>query len=464
MQTGLVSERQGGDGVYDRFRHRVTFPIRDGAGRMVGFGARILNPDDQPKFLNSPQTVLFDKGRLLYALDQARRAIRTQDQVVIVEGYLDVIALHQEGFTNAVSPMGTALSEDQLRQLKRLTRRIVLALDPDAAGQKATLRGLEVARQTLDRSTELVFDARGLLRHEARLEADLRVTTLPEGKDPDDIVLADRKAWAQIVESARPVVIHVMETLVAGQDLDDPKVKSSIASQVLPLIEDVPNSFEREDYRQRLARLLRVDERSLVGAETGARPVRRKHFQRSGQAETPAAKLPSPVLPLGREEVLKSHCLKMLLRQPEALYRLDRFLQKTGLTRLSPQDFERSDHQILVGVILQSLEQVDQDANQYIVENVPEDLQELVHDLLAPYPQGEPTPEQLIEDLIRTVMHLRHSRTHKHLDQLIFMQKDIQQEGNLRVEEFQGIHNFAYQCTLALKAIDKALGQPVQFD
>ena len=95
-----MTERQGGEGVYDKFRHRIMFPIRDGAGRMVGFGGRILNPEDQPKFMNSPQTVLFDKGRLLYALDQARKAIRAQDQVVIVEGYLDVIALHQAGFTN----------------------------------------------------------------------------------------------------------------------------------------------------------------------------------------------------------------------------------------------------------------------------------------------------------------------------------------------------------------------------
>ena len=128
------------------------------AGRMVGFGGRILNPEDQPKFMNSPQTALFDKGRLLYALDQARKAIRAKDQVVIVEGYLDVIALHQGGFNNVVSPMGTALTEDQLRMLKRLTRRIVLALDPDAAGQKATLRGLEMARQAMDHTSELAFD------------------------------------------------------------------------------------------------------------------------------------------------------------------------------------------------------------------------------------------------------------------------------------------------------------------
>lgn len=462
VQTGMVTERQSGDGIYDRFRNRITFPIRDAAGRMVGFGARILNPEDQPKFINSPQTVLFDKGNLLYALDQARKAIRAQDQVVIVEGYLDVIALHQAGYSNVVSPMGTALSEEQLRQLKRLTRRIVLALDPDAAGQKATLRGLEVARQTMDHSTEMAFDARGLLRHEARLEADLRVTTLPEGKDPDEIVLSDPAGWAKIVEAARPVVIHVMDTLAIGQDLADPKVKSEIAERVLPLIEDVPNPIERDDYRQRLARLLHVDERTLLSAQTGARPARRRPSGPNTQVAQPPLK--RVVLAAGREGVLEAHCLRMLIRQPEALYLLDRNLQKAGLMRLSIQDFERADHQELVNLIIQSLEQDDLDASQYIQETLPETLQDLVNELLAPFPKGEPTPERLIEDLIRSVMHLRYSRTHKHLDQLIYMQKDSQEKGNLRVDEIQGIHTFAYHCSLALKAIDKALGQPVQLD
>ncbi len=141
LAAGLVSERDSG-GYYDRFRHRVMFPIRDERGRMAGFGARILDPEDVPKFLNSPQTVIFDKGGLLYGLDLARRAIRTKDQAVIVEGYLDVIALHQAGFNNTISPMGTALTDHQLYLLKRYSRRIVLALDPDAAGDKATLRGL----------------------------------------------------------------------------------------------------------------------------------------------------------------------------------------------------------------------------------------------------------------------------------------------------------------------------------
>jgi DNA primase len=159
---------------------------------MAGFGGRILDPTDVPKFMNSPQTSLFDKSSLLFGLDKARKTIRSENQAVIVEGYMDVIVVHQEGFQNVVSPMGTALTEIQMRQLKRYTR----ASYWRSTGRrriKATLRGLEVAREALDHSEDLVFDARGLLHNEARLQADLRVSGMPDGLDPDEIVLRNRK-------------------------------------------------------------------------------------------------------------------------------------------------------------------------------------------------------------------------------------------------------------------------------
>ena len=295
VNAGLVVEKQEGGGVYDRFRHRILFPIREMNGKMAGFGARRLNPEDEPKFLNSPQTELFDKGRLLYGLDAARKAIRAKDQAIIVEGYMDVVVPHQEGFTNLVSPMGTALTEAQLHLLKRFSKRIILALDADAAGEKATLRGLEVARQTLDRTEEISFDPRGLLRHEARLQADLRVTTLPPGMDPDEVVLRDPQEWQQLVDTAKPIVVHVMETLAAAHDLDDPKAKAEVAEQVLPLIEDVANPVERDAYRQRLARLLRVDERSLLTSQ----PTRQRPQQRRATAQpaaTPTVKVSTIII------------------------------------------------------------------------------------------------------------------------------------------------------------------------
>ena len=174
VEAGLIAKRENG-GFYDRFRNRIMFPIRDARGRMAGFGARISDPKDQPKFINSPQTVLFDKGRLLFGLDGARKAIRAADQAVVVEGYFDVIALHQAGHGNAVSPMGTALTSHQLRSLKRYSRNIVLALDADAAGNQATLRGLNVAREALDREPDPVCEARGLVGKEGSVDADVRI-------------------------------------------------------------------------------------------------------------------------------------------------------------------------------------------------------------------------------------------------------------------------------------------------
>jgi DNA primase len=460
VAAGLVSQRDSG-GVYDRFRNRITIPIRDPMGKMAGFGARILNPEDQPKFLNSPQTVLFDKGRLLYALDQARKPIRAADQVVIVEGYLDAIALHQAGFANAVSPMGTALTEDQLRLLKKFTRRIILALDPDAAGQKATMRGLEIARTAMDHETEMAFDARGLLRHEGRLQADIRVTTLPDGQDPDDIVLKDPDAWARIIASAKPVVEHVMETLAVGRDINDPKVKVEIAAQVMPLIADVGNPIERDAYRQRLARLLKVDERVLVGGQAGgtaARPTGRRKPEIRQPAQKPTAGM---AMNQRAGRGLETHCLRLLLRQPEMLYNMDRQLQKAGLARFTPADFEAADHQVLARLLVQSLDQDGLDAAQYLLENLPEEIYTLYREYLAPIPEGEPNPQESFETVFRTLMRLRKERINENLEQMrAFSMEEQPEKGALR----NSYTELTIQYTTALNKIERAMKQGVLLD
>ena len=271
-------------GYYDRFRNRLMFPIRDANGRMTGFGARTLDPEGMPKYLNSPQTALFDKSRLLYGLDRARKTIRSEDYVVVVEGYMDVIVPQQAGFMNVVSPMGTALTEHHLRALKRYTRKIILALDPDAAGQKAILKGLQTARDALEHDMEIAFNPRGLVMQEGRLQADLRVCTLPDGLDPDEIVLKDPELWAEIVKTAKPIITHVMDTLMEDKDLEDPKVIRDIADQMLPLIDDVANQVERDAYRQLLARKLKMDERTFMQSK----PVRQSPARRQKETNNAA--------------------------------------------------------------------------------------------------------------------------------------------------------------------------------
>jgi DNA primase len=473
LQAGLVTERQEDSHppadephevdarrVYDRFRNRILFPIRDANGKMSGFGARILDPNDIPKFLNSPQTALFDKGRLLYGLDQARKAIRAEDQVVIVEGYLDVIVLHQGGFTNTVSPMGTALTEDQLRFLKRYTRRIVLALDADAAGEKATLRGLEVARQALDQSTEIVFDARGLLRNEARLQADLRVTTIPPGMDPDEVVLRDPEEWRRILADAQPVVIHVMDTLARSRDLDDAKVKSEIAAQVLPLIEDVPDAVERETYRQRLARLIKVDERALLGSgrPAGLRP-RRKPSE-AHPVGRPLDTAPAAT-PERRAQAMEAFVLRMLLQKPENLYLLDRSLQAAGLTRFDLSDFEKADHRLLAELLRDALSQDECEPEEFIQRRVPESLADLITALTSPSPFGDPAGEKLLEEITRTFLDLRLARVKEGLRQLEMLQRDWQESGEPTLRAYD---EMLLQYQVARMRLEKALATPLQLD
>lgn len=345
LEAGLIVERENG-GYYDRFRNRIMIPIRDARGHMAGFGARVFNPKDQPKFINSPQTVLFDKGRLLYGLDLARKAIRTEDQAVVVEGYLDVIALYQAGHGNAVSPMGTALTAHQLRTLKRYSRNIVLALDADAAGNQATLRGLNVAREALDRDPDPVFDARGLVRYEGRLNAEIRIVGLPDGKDPDEVVLDDPDAWSDLLQKATPVVEYVMDVLIDKRDLRDAKNKAAIARQILPLIEDVPDPIERETYRQGLARRLKVDERAMMG-------WRPENTVRTGQA--------AQDVPQVGQAATEGFCLGLLLRDPELTYWIDGQLHALELEGLSDQDFMSTDSQAIFKAVQTSLGQVDEE-------------------------------------------------------------------------------------------------------
>lgn len=455
IDSGLLTVRESDQTtnsqstVYDRFRHRIMIPIRDEQGRMAGFGARIVDPNDIPKFLNSPETPIFSKGRLLYGLDRARKPIRAADQAVIVEGYLDVIALHQAGYENVISPMGTALTEDQLRLLKRSTRRIVLALDPDTAGQKAVLRGLDAARTAMDREGEFGFDARGLLKNEARLQADLRVASMPDGLDPDEIVARDKTEWARLIENAKPVVTHVMDTLAAGQNLNDAKTKSQIAAQVLPLIEDLPNALERDTYRQALARMLRVDESALIGGPAQGPGVRRTRPVKREQAQesAPVAVAMSP------NAKVEAYCLGVLFRRPELLYRLDRKLQESGLSSLSPEDFEYTDHQIFLKIIRQSLEQVESDQHQFVVIHLPDSLRGLAQELLSQAERLDPVEDRLLEELQRLVQKLRRTRANLDLTQTRFLQEEAQQNGDPRASLYQ---QQVLQLTKLIHSIDQA--------
>jgi DNA primase len=424
-EAGLLSERESG-GYYDRFRHRVMFPIRDLRGRMAGFGARAVDPEGIPKYLNSPQTPLFDKGRLLYGLDKARRAIRKLDRAVIVEGYMDVIGLAQAGFDNGVSPMGTALTEAHLRLLKRYSRRMIMAMDADAAGVQATLRGLEVARESLDREADPVFEARGLVRHEGRLDADLRIVTLPGELDPDELVLEDPEAWETLIAQAQTIVDYVLDVLSSEYDLEDPKSKGVIARQVLPLIEDVADPVERETYRQRLARRLHVDERALINW----RPSTRRRSGREAVENEVALERTSV-----QASVMENFCLAVLLKDPELLYQVDRAFQSMDLDRPGDRDFTTTEHRLIYACIRDSLGQDHEEPAMYCLEHIDEALDDVAHGLLEKFEDLVVREPKVREELNANFFRLRKRRLESELNHLRFNLEDLQGDEDGATEE-----------------------------
>lgn len=338
LEAGLVLERQDG-GYYDRFRGRVMFPICDVRGNVVGFGARALD-DTPPKYLNSPQTPLFDKSAVLYGIHRAKNAVREQGHAVIVEGYMDVLIAHQHERCNVLASLGTAVTEKQIRAVKKLTKKLVLAMDADTAGDQATLRGLQVAKETFDRRAVPVPTWRGLIRYEDQLDAEISVVTLPAGLDPDEVIGANVSQWDALLGQAQPVVEYYLQAVVSGFDLDSPKDKTRAAQQVLPLIMELQSPVERAHYMQRLARLLRVDERILqreAASLKGAPPAAKVPAERLGRLSA------QPGLTFG----LERYVLLLLLRDPALLGPMEDALLALGLPSLAGEDLSGTEERSL---------------------------------------------------------------------------------------------------------------------
>src|SRR5215475_9461769 len=241
-----------------------ALPICDGRGQVIAFGGRILDPNDTPKYLNSPQTAIFDKSATLFGLHLARRAIRESETAVIVEGYMDAIQAHQGGFTNVVAQMGTALTEPQLRQLSKYARRLILALDPDTAGMNATIRGVEGVRKVLSGSRTF-FDPQGYVQLGSKLDIEMLVMTLPDGQDPDDLIRDNPDGWRSLVENAQTVVDFVIQAGTSGLSEKSTFIeREQVARELLPILLATENDMQQHYNIQRLALKLRLDERDLI--------------------------------------------------------------------------------------------------------------------------------------------------------------------------------------------------------
>jgi DNA primase len=388
LGAGLLTENPDNGRRYDRFRHRLMIPIMNDRGRVVGFGARTLEKDGIPKYLNSPQTALFDKSHLLFGLHLAKRDIREARQAVIVEGYMDVMQAWQAGFRNVIAQMGTALTEQQLGRLKKLTKEFVIALDADAAGAQATLRSLQVARETLDRDVEIKFDARGLVQHEGRLDAAIRIATMPPGKDPDNVIQEDPGQWAMLVAAAKPVVQYVIDITTADLDPGDAKGKTTVARQIIPLIQDLKEPIERDHYWQQLAHVLGVDERALrqmkvvgkKGPRSRPQPPPPPPSLMEEEGGDGRLLLPNKTIAMRQRQF---NYLRYCLQQPQLIRRVDQKLTGCDLQRVGQDDFSLPEDRALLQQLWPQLNRQSVAAAGDLWDSLDTTLQERVQQLLA---------------------------------------------------------------------------------
>jgi len=279
----LTSERAG---IYDYFRNRLIFPIRDIRGRVIGFGGRALG-ENKPKYLNSPQTILFEKNTVLYAIDMAKDAIKQAGQVVIVEGYVDAIIAHQYGTRQTVACIGSAITEKHIQQLKKMTKQVTLALDPDAAGSAATEHGIQEALKGFDRTVVPIplagntypqrpggsngqrgnqskqQQSRGIIRLEERVDAEINVLQLPAGEDPDEVIRRDFSTWLYAVSHPLALIDYYFVVKTVDLNLREPDGKAKAAKRLLPIIGMISDRIKRDAYIRKLSAIISIDERSL---------------------------------------------------------------------------------------------------------------------------------------------------------------------------------------------------------
>ena len=314
-QAGLVLPRQTGSGFYDRFRGRLLFSIRDAQGRVVAFGGRALGPEE-PKYLNSPETPLYVKGQILYALDLAKGAMRERNRAIVVEGYLDCLMAHQHGFTETVAALGTAFTQAQLALLQRSADEIVAVFDADAAGQKAAARIDELMSGPADlRSLGWSMARTGGFERAGHFP--VKVAVLPPGHDPDSLLRSQgADAFRSRVDDARSILSFVMAQALAEENLASPRGRATAHARVALVLSKVPNAEEATALAQQAARELGVDPTQLW---IEAQQLQRARFsQGRGGGASARATLPSTGAGWPPPNLAERDLLSLLLQVEEA--------------------------------------------------------------------------------------------------------------------------------------------------
>jgi DNA primase len=428
LAAGLIVARDDGAPGYDRFRHRLMIPIRDGKGRVIGFGARALSTDQLPKYLNSPQTPLFDKSATLYGLDLARKHIRDTGQAVIVEGYMDVIQAHQRGAQNVVAQMGTALTEAQLKLIGPLANQIVLALDADTAGNSATMRGLSLARQLLPKRHRATTTSRGI-EYEAHIDQEIYIAALPVGKDPDDVLREGLDVWQEFITGAVPALDFYENLILGAADLDTPQGKSLAVRELIPIYREIKDDVEKIARVQRLARKTGLDERLLL-EELKTKPAKVRPSSRRPQP-SPAPDLPAALPEFATPTVpelttglgLEDYCLGLILANPLSLAMANDILEKQNVPSLTVNDFKRGENkEIFKSLQLWTISETPKLEN--LVSMVDEVLERRLAVLASQWHRRPPPPaENINQDLSVAVLRLRLQNVIEQIKELTFLQR-----------------------------------------
>jgi DNA primase len=305
LQAGLLVRNENGS-IYDRFRNRLMFPIQDMNGKVVGFGGRTLD-ETNPKYLNTAKSPVFDKGALLYGIHHSQKAIQESKTVVIVEGYTDVIQAHQHGSRNVVASMGTALTVQQVKLLRGLAKRFILALDSDTAGQAATRRSLESSWGIFNRSSIPTSGRTTLFG--PKDSQDIRIATLPNGVDPDDLINRDPTQWEICINEAPEVLNYLFEWESSQTQTSSSADKQLTIERLFPLIAALENSFEQDHYFNKLAHILEIDEKALI-ASIGRLRSPQRNIRKPREVVTSALET------IGRDP-LEEHLLTLLVQSPE---------------------------------------------------------------------------------------------------------------------------------------------------
>lgn len=267
FSAGLCIKKERGSGYYDRFRNRVMFPILDHNGRTCGFTGRTLDIGEPAKYINTPQTEIYNKSNIVFALSQAKSEIKNKDAVIIVEGQMDAVSSHQYGFKNTVASSGTALTKEQIKILTRYTNNIFFALDADSAGQKATDRG-EALLNDLNKKIISTQDHSGRIKQFIdpffSYNFNLKIIIIPEGKDPDAFLKAfGADAWQQALSQAVPVMEYFWHYIVNNQDISDIQVKKKVGAFLAEKISKIDDPIESDYWSHEISNRLGVREESF---------------------------------------------------------------------------------------------------------------------------------------------------------------------------------------------------------